>query len=175
MSKGNRGGRKPKPSSVKKRQGNPGHRPINENEPAFEGRTTPPQHLDPIAKQEWRRLAPRLFVHEMLTPADRTAFAAYCSAYSRLAQAERFLASPAAGGSLVYKTLGGAIKPWPHVGIAERAAVQMHRFSIEFGLTPSARSRLHIPSPEKPSSDESFLFDADGETATDECEKDAAN
>jgi P27 family predicted phage terminase small subunit len=175
MSKGNRGGRKPKPSAVKKRQGNPGHRPINENEPAFEGKTTAPLHLDTIAKTEWRRLAPRLFVHNMLTPADRTAFAAYCSAYSRLAQAERFLASSAAGGSLVYKTEGGAIKPWPHVGIAERAAVQMHRFSTEFGLTPSARSRLNIPDPKKPSSDEDFLFGDDGESAIDECENDAAN
>ena len=175
MSKGNRGGRKPKPSAVKTRQGNPGHRKINDNEPAFEGTTTVPRHLDAIAKQEWKRLAPRLFVHNMLTPADRAAFSAYCSAYSRLVQAERFLASDAAGGSLVFKTDGGALKPWPHVGIAERSAVQMHRFITEFGLTPSARSRLNVTPAKKASTDEDFLFGADGDPVTDECENDVAN
>ena len=175
MSKGNRGGRKPKPTAVKKRQGNPGHRKLNENEPAFTGTTTAPNHLDLVAKTEWRRLAPRLTVHFMLTPADRAAFAAYCSAYSRYVQAERFLASPKAGGSLVFKTDGGALKPWPQVGIAERAAQQMHRFLTEFGLTPSSRSRLNITTPTSPSSDEDFLFGDDGETAGDECENDAAN
>lgn len=169
-------GRPSKPTNVKKRQGNPGRRPLNQNEPAFKGTTTPPLHLDPIAKSEWRRLRPRLEFHDMLTPADRVAFAAYCSAYSRLVQAERFLASDAARGSLVYKTEGGALKPWPHVGIAERSAQQMHRFLTEFGLTPSSRSRLDITTPKKEEDDEDFLFGpADGEKPLDECNSDAAN
>lgn len=166
-------GRKPKPSSVKKRQGNPGHRGINHNEPAFVGTTTAPRHLDRIARTEWRRLAKRLTVHRMLTPADRTAFAAYCVAYSRHVQAETFLGSAKAKGSLVYRTEGGAIKPWPHVGISERALQTMHRFLVEFGMTPSSRSRLDVHIPKKETSDESFLFG--DESSGDECPEPVAN
>jgi len=171
MSRGNKGGRPPKPTAVKKRQGNPGRRPLNENEPVFEGGTTAPKHLDRIAKNEWRRLAPRLIVHGMLTPADRTAFAAYCVAYSTHVRAELALANKP---SLAYKTAAGVIRPWPEIAISNQALAQMHRFQTEFGLTPSSRSRLDITIPKKGSSDEDFLFGDDGPPPN-ECKNDVAN
>lgn len=167
-------GRKPKPTAVKKRQGNPGRRPLNEeNEIQFEGTTTAPTHLDKHARREWKRLAARLRREKLLTPADRVAFEAYCVNYSRHRRAEEFLASPAAGGSMVYKTKGGALKPWPQLGISERALQLMHRFMVEFGLTPSARARMNIPKGGKPDKDEKFLFGEEG--AADECPEDVAN
>jgi P27 family predicted phage terminase small subunit len=175
MSRGNRGGRPKKPTAIKDLQGNPGHRPNNEDEPKFKGRTTPPAHLDKTARQEWKRLRPRLELLEMLTPADRTAFAAYCVAYSRHVAAEKFLQSPRAGGSLKYVTATGALRPWPEVAISNSALQQMHRFITEFGLTPASRSRLHILPPGKPNTDEDFLFGNEEESDTDECEDDAAN
>ena len=166
MSRGNRGGRPPKPTAVKKRQGNPGRRPLNPTEPIFEGTTTVPQHLDRIAKNEWRRLAKRLGFHRMLTPADRTAFAAYCAAYSTHVRCEQSLA---AKNSLAYKTPGGVLRPWPEIAINNQAISTMHRFLTEFGLTPSSRSRLEIYSPKEGSSDEDFLFGDDGGKDVDEC------
>lgn len=171
MSRGNKGGGRPKPTAVKKRQGNPGHRKINENEPVFSGKTSAPAHLDRIAKNEWIRLAPRLTVHGMLSPADRTAFAAYCVAYSTHVRAEKFLAKKK---TLAYKTPGGVLRPWPEIAVSNQALGQMYRFLTEFGLTPSSRSRLDITIPKKGSSDEDFLF-GDGDSPSDECKNDVAN
>lgn len=160
-------GRKPKPTAKKKLQGNPGRRPLPENEPVFKGTTTAPAWLDDIAKQEWRRLAPRLETLRLLTVADRAAFAIYCAQYSRMVRAEEFLQSPKAGGSEVYVTAAGALKQWPHVAIANQAARLCKEFITEFGLTPSSRARLGTEPPKKSTTGEDFLF-GDG-SADDEC------
>lgn len=156
-------GRKPHPTAKRKLKGNPSRRPLPDSEPEFTGTTTPPKWLDQRAKTEWRRLAPRLELLGILTPGDRAAFAAYCAAYSRMVEAETFLNSPAAGGSLVFKTEGGALKPWPHVAIANQAADTMRKFLIEFGLSPSARTRLSVEDPKKKTDSETFLFGAGGQ------------
>lgn len=54
-------GRKPKPTALKILEGNPGKRPINENEPIPpKGTVKCPTWLEPEAKKEWKRLAPSL-------------------------------------------------------------------------------------------------------------------
>src|SRR5689334_3828108 len=48
----------PKPTAIKKIQGNPGKRPLNENEPQLEpGIPECPDYLDEIARKEWARIA----------------------------------------------------------------------------------------------------------------------
>ncbi len=159
-------GTKPKPTAKKKLQGNPGRRPLPTAEPEFSGTTTPPKWLSNRAKTEWRRLASRLELIGILTPGDRAAFATYCAAYARMVEAENFLASPAAGGSLKYLTSTGALKAWPEIAIANQAADCMRKFLIEFGLTPSSRTRLGVEPPKKESDTEEFIF---GGTANDGC------
>ena len=49
----------PKPSAIKRTEGNPGKRPLNRYEP--QPRTTVPrcpEHLDERAKKEWKRMVP---------------------------------------------------------------------------------------------------------------------
>ena len=94
---------RPKPSATKARQGNPGRRPTNPREPQWDAPTTCPNWLPTEAKSEWRRLAHHLTRENMLNPASRAAFAAYCLAWARLRAAYDFLNSPAAGGSLKYR------------------------------------------------------------------------
>ena len=54
-------GRKPKPTSLKIIQGNPGKRPIRGHEPQPpRSQPTCPAHLSPTAKAEWKRLAQSL-------------------------------------------------------------------------------------------------------------------
>ena len=54
-------GRKPKPTALKKLEGNPGKRPLNELEPMPQVTMLRcPNWLEPEAKKEWRRLAPVL-------------------------------------------------------------------------------------------------------------------
>jgi P27 family predicted phage terminase small subunit len=108
----------------------------------------------------------------MLTPADRTAFAAYCVAYSTHVRAELALRDKP---TQAYKTPGGVLRPWPEIQISNQALEKMHRFLTEFGLTPSSRSRLNIDTPGRPSDDEDFLFGDGGSPASDECENDVAN
>lgn len=164
--------RRPKPTAVKKRTGNPGRRPLNTREPEFAGVTTSPAWLDKTARAEWRRLAPTLGRQRLLTPADRAAFAAYCAAYSRLVRAERFLQSKTARGALHVVTLQGGVKPWPEVAIANAAADQMRKLAVEFGFTPASRSKIQVDGAGAKSNSNRFLFGVDENRA--ECD-DAPN
>ena len=132
-------GRKPKPTALKILEGNPGKRPINENEPIPpKGTVKCPTWLEPEAKKEWKRLAPSLEAMGVLTQADLTAFAGYCQAYARWKEAEEFITQH---GSIL-RTKSGYVQPVPQVSIAQTYLKIMNRFAEQFGLTPAARSRI---------------------------------
>lgn len=145
-------GRKPKPTHLKLVTGNPGKRPINEREPVPQQYLpTPPSELSDDAKVEWGRVAEELYRIGLLSGIDRAALAAYCQAYGRWVQAERAIAEmakrdPLTGGLLVKTTNGNAIQN-PLVGTANKAMSDMVRFAAEFGMTPSARSRIEAGPP----------------------------
>src|ERR1700730_15645373 len=83
-------GRRPIPTRLKLLRGNPGHRPINANEPKPRTLTkTPlaPAFLGASAKAEWRRRARELVGLGMLTSSDLGVLAAYCEAFGRFADA----------------------------------------------------------------------------------------
>ena len=64
-------GRKPKPTALKKLEGNPGKRPLTELEPLPPISVLRcPNWLLPEARKEWRRLAPALINMGVLTLAD---------------------------------------------------------------------------------------------------------
>lgn len=82
-------GRRPKPTALKKLEGNPGKRPLNELEPVPPVASLRcPNYLLPEARKEWRRLAPILMNLGLLTAADAVPFAGYCQAYARWREAE---------------------------------------------------------------------------------------
>jgi P27 family predicted phage terminase small subunit len=87
-----------------------------------------------------------LFKVGLMTDADRAALAAYCQAYGRWAQAERALARMAEkdelNKALMVKTTSGNAINNPLVGIANKSMADMVRYAAEFGMTPSARSRV---------------------------------
>jgi P27 family predicted phage terminase small subunit len=145
-------GRKPKPTHLKVVTGNPGKRALPKAEaqvaPAL---PSPPEHLSADARAEWSRVAEELFRAGLLTGVDRAALAAYCAAYARWVGAERAIAEMArrdslTGGLMIKTTNGNAIQN-PLVGIANKAAADLVRFAAEFGMTPSARSRIHADPP----------------------------
>ena len=86
-------GRRPKPTALKKLEGNPGKRKLNEREPKFEGRATCPKDLDPLAKKEWRRVCRQLEEKNLLTTVDRNSLAAYCICWFHAQKAEEDVAS----------------------------------------------------------------------------------
>lgn len=94
--------------------------------------------LEPEAKKEWRRTAKRLEVLGILTEVDMAAFAGYCQAFARWKEAEEFISKH---GTIV-KTPSGYWQQVPQVSIAQTYLKIMHKFCEQFGLTPSARSRI---------------------------------
>lgn len=131
-------GRKPKPTAVKKLEGNPSGRPLNENEPKPSGFAECPDWLEPDAKEEWNRLGGELKKLGLLTSADMAAFAGYCQAYARWKEAEQYLTTH---GS-VMTTASGYKQQVPQVSIAQTNLKLVLKFCEQFGLTPSARSRI---------------------------------
>jgi P27 family predicted phage terminase small subunit len=95
---------------------------------------------------EWWCCAPHLHRLGLLTVLDHMPLAAYCVAYARWRQAEEaiaaFAAKDAVTSGLLVKTTVGDARRNPLVKIAADAAVDMLKFSSEFGLSPVARSRL---------------------------------
>ena len=135
-------GRKPKPTLLKQLEGNPGKRPLNDREPvAPPGIPDPPAFLDEVAREEWTHTVKVLAGMRLLSLADRVALAAYCTAYSRWVHAE---AQVKKLGPVVKSPDKGFPMMSPFLIIANQSMEQMRKLLVEFGLTPSSRSRLRV-------------------------------
>jgi P27 family predicted phage terminase small subunit len=131
--------------------GNPGKRPLNQDEPKPELNIPDcPPELSPLARKEWDRLAAELGALRMLTNLDRGALAAYCTAYALWAEANEALQKY---GVMIKSPQGFPIQS-PYLSIANRQAEIMMRIASEFGFTPASRSRISTPTPPGPT-----LFD----------------
>jgi P27 family predicted phage terminase small subunit len=148
-------GRKPKPTAQRRLTGNPGHRPLNMDEPLAPaldvGFDTPPPELAdvPRAQEEWRRLAPLLRQARHVTGTDRTALIAVCLEWAEYLDA---MEKVRALGRVV-RTPTGYPMTNPYRTIATKALAACNKLWPELGLTPSSRSRITtsgIASPDDP-------------------------
>jgi P27 family predicted phage terminase small subunit len=136
-------GRKPKPTLLKVLDGNPGKRPLNDREPqAPEGMPERPEWLDAEAQAEWGRVTAELEAMGLLSVVDRAALAAYCTAWSRWVEAEAMVKK---FGTIVKSPEKGFPMKSPYLTIADQALETMRKLMVEFGLTPSSRSRIRVP------------------------------
>jgi P27 family predicted phage terminase small subunit len=149
-------GRRPLPTAEKKVRGNPGKRKLNENEPHASPGEPPMPKLSVEARREWKRIVPELLQLGVLTVVDGKALAGYCHAYARWQQAEREVTRY---GLIVRepvlrdgKPIRGIVrlKRNPAVTVSFDAQKIMKSFLVEFGMTPSSRSRLSVLTPLKP-------------------------
>lgn len=134
-------GRKPVPTALKVLRGNPGKRALPTDEPtptAVSETAEPPEWLDDAAKTEWRRIAPILARHGLLTELDTDALIAYCEAWTRWREATQKIRQ----FGMVIKSPVGFPMPSPYLSIANKAMQTMRLLMTEFGMTPSARSRV---------------------------------
>ncbi len=132
-------GRKPKPTSLKLLQGNPGKRELNESEPKPTPRLPrPPEHLGEEAKKEWRRAGRFLLQLGLVSDIDRAAFAAYCQAWGRWVEAETALKTY----GVMLKSPNGFPVQSPYLAVANRAMDQMKSLLSEFGMSPASRTRV---------------------------------
>jgi len=146
-------GPKPKPTSIKLLKGTRKDR-VNLEEPAkVAGDPICPDHLDGMGKAEFQRLVDLMRSTGVLSKVDGGALALYCQTYSRWVQAE---ASVSDFGLLV-ATDSGSVKQNPAVAIAQQSVKTLHRLLVEFGLTPSSRSRLTVAQAQPADKLEEFL------------------
>lgn len=142
-------GRPPKPTALRLIQGNPGKRPINKSEPKPKPSVPRcPAFLNRLARAEWHRVCRTLVALGLVTQIDRSALAAYCVSFARWSQAEVDLLAmaaqdPTTHGTMLQTKAGHPIQN-PMVNVANRAMADMCRYGADFGMNPSARSRIQI-------------------------------
>lgn len=89
-----------------------------------------PKHLNQYAREEWRRIMPRLIADQVITKADLGGVEDLCIArgYVRQIEDER-------------RTAGGIIDKTAF-GILNRAMQTARQLAAEFGLSPVSRARI---------------------------------
>lgn len=136
----------PKPTELKKLQGNPGKRPINDDEPQPE-RVAPamPADLMEKAAQFWEAYAPKLEKMGLLTELDGMTFTMMTIHYHVAWQAAQVIERE----GLDSLDENGAQRKHPLLQVLRDNSSMMLRYAKEFGMTPSARSRIAIGSPDE--------------------------
>ena len=145
-------GRKPKTLAYKLLHGTQKCR-INKREPKPVGAIgEPPEWLDDVSKEYWRETVAAM--GKSWTAADRGPFEMLCKSYSRWRQMEKELETK---GTTYYPngvreiTVGektvfvGEARKRPQVAIANMYYAQYCRMCAEFGITPTARTRIEGP------------------------------
>lgn len=137
-------GRKPKPSHLKLVTGNPGRRPLNKAEPkAARSRPSAPAHMSDKARETWGYVSALLDDMGVLTKVDALALELLCEAYADFLAAANELK---AQGSDYYETMSqtGSTMYRAHPALAKKqdADRRIRGWLAEFGMTPSARSRV---------------------------------
>jgi P27 family predicted phage terminase small subunit len=149
-------GRKPIPTEIKILNGNPGRRPLNTNEPKPD-KALPkaPAMLSKDAKREWRKMSKRLYHLGLLTEIDVDALAILCQTWSNWCETERAIQKV---GKVLVKPDGTLYKN-PMVGMSVAYASQMKALIVEFGMTPSSRTKIKVEEINKEKTLAEMLFD----------------
>ncbi len=109
---------------------------------------TCPNWLDKEAKKVWKQVTEILDELRILSRTDTNVISRYCVMFVRWKKAEEFLARN--GHAYVTKKEDGSIqsvRQYPQVAVANNLTLNLLRIEQEFGLTPSARSRIQIDFP----------------------------
>lgn len=134
-------GRKPTPTKVKERRGNPGKRKLNKDEPEFSPfneNTPPPSQLNTDGKKMWAFILKELLSQGVLLQTDLEVVTNYCIAYQNRNRACKDVEKY---GTFVENGNGGLSKN-PAFTVLNEALKQMTTFGALLGLDPSSRQRL---------------------------------
>jgi P27 family predicted phage terminase small subunit len=137
-------GRKPKPTHLKIVGGSPRLRYVNENEPKPEPcRPDCPAYVSDKARSVWNEVVDMIDTLGVLTRPDALALAVLCEIYADFKQSCLELED---AGELVYTatlTTGQTVlRRHPAVDIKLATSAQIRSWLGEFGMTPSARTRV---------------------------------
>lgn len=133
-------GPKPKPTSLKLLQGNPGHQKLNKNEPKPRPITPEmPEYLDEVGQRRWNELLPDLEAMGTLTIIDGDILGRYCHGYQRLIESEGHIATQ----HVCERGSGGQmLSPW--VAERNRAFDDMGKSAAQLGIGAADRSKIEV-------------------------------
>ncbi|MCU7960967.1 MAG: phage terminase small subunit P27 family [gamma proteobacterium symbiont of Bathyaustriella thionipta] len=109
-----------KPTALKMLEGNPGKRPLNQNEPKPEIESqppAPPAFLDKAAAAKWVELADILHPLGLLTAADHDALSRYCTSWAQWLIAQHELQKE----GLTAEAANGLTHQSPHFHISNKS------------------------------------------------------
>lgn len=128
-----------KPSNLKLVEGTYREDRVAKNEPKPKVRVPKaPKHFSELALEEWDRIVNELAELGLMTNLDRAALVAYCEFWEAYVIAAEKLKK----GGMVRTSSNGNTYENPYFSIKKRAAEMMHKFLIEFGMTPASRTRI---------------------------------
>ncbi len=141
----------PEPRVLTMIKGNPGKKPLNDDEPRPpDAKITCPGFLNAVGRAEWRRVMKMFGVMEadgqkLITEADRAVLAGYCQSWADLQHAIDMIVKH--GDVYPIKNEDGTIKylqqtPW--VAMKNKALIALKQYAVEFGFTPSSRTRIQV-------------------------------
>lgn len=147
-----------KPTALKILQGNPGKRPLPENEPKPKlYAPNAPRHLSDDARKHWRTIVKQLKAAKVMTRMDTDALAMYCETYTQWIDA---MTDVKENGMLIeiekeskIGVVYTAMEVNAHVKIAAKAFDQLRLMLAEFGMTPASRTRVAIASKDEEAPD----------------------
>lgn len=144
-------GRKPVPTDLKIIRGNPGKRALPDPKIAVKVKAAAPEapdHLTGPALKEWHRMIDALVEIKLMSKFDMAGLAMYCQAYGHWVEAELSFAecvkndpNPASRGFTILDA-HGIPKVNPLFTATGAASRDVMRYCVEFGMTPSSRSRV---------------------------------
>lgn len=141
-------GRKPIPTELKILRGNPGRRPLPENEPVPpEGEIRCPRELKGRARRFWKKHEPILKAMGVLTTADVGMLAELCETENEYWTAREDVRERGIEIEVTrYDRKTGAAfyvtEDNPSVRIASDAGKRLKALMAEFGMSPSSRTRV---------------------------------
>ena len=168
MSLGNRGGRPPQPTALKILRGNPGRRPIKQDEPSFGLKLHPaPKHLDATAKRKYSEIGNLLLSKGVVTEADAGILALYAQSWSLWVSASLEVDAEEKRQAQVedlwdtqehddFEQLEKRLRRLERRALSTSPAVQQRhqerlnidRYGGQLGLSPVMRAKLHVePAP----------------------------
>lgn len=134
---------RPKPTALKLITGNAGKRALNKKEPT-PARIIPPypEHLNEYGRIAWDKIVVILDKMGVLTEADGYALERLCDCYADILVCRDLLARDGWTYTNITSMGDTLIKANPAAGQLRAADAQFKSYLIEFGLTPSARSKV---------------------------------
>ena len=135
---------RPKPTAIRKLEGNPGHRALNDAEPQYAGAPKPPADLSEAGQLEWDRIVEMLTAVGLATDAEQTILQMYVTAYETWVDAT---ANMRRMGSVVKSPKSEFPMLNPYYPVVNKTFDQMKTCLTELGLTPAAKTKVTANKP----------------------------